>query len=69
MQKLPDNIEVEIARARIRDAVRAFSRAPTEANQYRVNTAMRLWRELKTPRVAARHPRDMPAARRERVPA
>jgi len=68
MQKLPDNIEVEIARARIRDAVRAFSRAPTEANQYRVNTAMRLWRDLKTPRVASRGTYD-PAARPEKLSA
>jgi hypothetical protein len=68
MQKLPDNIEVEIARTRIRDAVRAFSRAPTEANQYRVSTAMKLWRELNGPRIASRMQSDA-AVRRPAIPA
>jgi len=61
MSKLPDNIEIEIARARIRDAVRAFSRAPTEANQHRVTTAMKLWRELKLSRGIGRARLNMPA--------
>lgn len=52
MSNLPDSIEVDIAQARIRDAVRAFSRAPTEANQHRVATAMKLWRQLNTSRAA-----------------
>jgi hypothetical protein len=68
MSRLPDRIEIEIARARIRDAVRAFSRSPTEANQHRVSAAMRMWRELKESRGNARA-QPNPSARYPKIPA
>lgn len=55
MPELPYQFEIEIARERVRDAVHAFSRAPTEANERRVNRAMALWRETKELRIRSDH--------------
>lgn len=53
MSGLPIEIEVVVATERVRDAVGAFSRAPTEANERRVETAIKLWRDLQAQRAAS----------------
>ena len=54
MLKLPHPLEIEVAQQRIRQAVHAYSRSPTETNEKRVNMAMQLWREINTQRLVGR---------------
>jgi len=68
MLKLPHPLEIEVAQQRIRHALRAYSRSPTEANEKRVDMAMQLWREINTQRlVGRRSPRLATEARTRRL--
>lgn len=46
MPIIPHQTETEIARTELRDAVRAYSLAPTVRNEKRAIAAMRRWREI-----------------------
>jgi hypothetical protein len=68
MLKLPHPLEIEVAQQRVRQAVHAYSRSPTEANEKRVDMAMQLWREINTqPLVGRRSPRLANEARTRRL--
>lgn len=56
---LPYRYEIDIAQERIRDAVHAYSRAPTQANEQRVNIAMKLWRRVNGQPIALRCEEEM----------
>jgi len=66
MLKLPHPLEIEAAQLRIRHAVRAYSRSPTEANKKRVDMAMQLWREINTQRIVGRRSPSLATEARSR---